>query len=71
MVTTNQEIITQIQEANQQSAKAFWWLRNVNRNEATQLGVMRKIEEALQLLQDVDNLTIDVMITIRKQDPSK
>lgn len=67
---SKEEIITQVEEANGNVARAKWWLNNVDAADIKQLGmdgVMGKIRDVLTLLRQVDNITMDIVITIKQK----
>ena len=67
MTESEDKIITQMEEFSRNAERAYWWMRNVDPDEAQRLGVSEKVESALSLLQKVDNITIDITITIKEK----
>ena len=64
-----EELITHIEQANKNAERSYWWLKNINVEDAKALGmssVLDKIRDVLSLLQQVDNITMDVIITIKQ-----
>lgn len=67
---SREEIITQVEEANRNVARAKWWLNNVDAADIKQLGmdgILGKIRDVLTLLRQVDNITMDIVITIKQK----
>ena len=60
-------IITHAQQANRDAERAYWWMRNIDPDEALHLGVSDMIQQVLAHLQKVDNLTIDIELTIKQK----
>lgn len=67
MKTSEEKITTNVTEANQSAARAYWWIKGVDRDEARRLGLSEMVQSVLSLLQEVDNLTIDIAITIKQK----
>lgn len=67
MTESEDKIITQVEECSRNTERAYWWMRNVDPDEAQRLGVSEKVKSALSLLQKVDNITIDITITIKQK----
>lgn len=61
------QIAEQISKANNYAEHAYWWLKNVDREDAERLGVAGKVQNVLGLLQNVDNITMDIQITIKQK----
>lgn len=66
MTPTEEVIITHAQEANHNAERAYWWIKNIDREEAQRLGVSDMVQSVLSLLQKVDNITMDIQITIKQ-----
>ena len=64
MTPQQEKIIFHTQKANVCAESAFWWMKNINANDIDDLGVMSKIQDVLELLRKVDDLTMDIVITI-------
>lgn len=67
---SKEEIITQVEEANRNVARAKWWLNNVDATGIRQLGmdgVLGKIRDVLTLLRQIDNITMDIVLTIKQK----
>ncbi len=63
----SQVIIQQIEEANHNAERSYWWMKGVDRDEAQRLGVNDMVQTVLNLLQKVDNITMDIVITIKQK----
>lgn len=64
-----EELITHIEQANRNAERSYWWLKNIKVEDVKELGmnnVLDKIRDVLSLLQQVDNTTMDIMITIKQ-----
>ena len=61
------KIVTHIQEANHNAERAYWWMKNIDCEEAKTLEISNKVQTVLDLLQQVDNITIDIVITIKQK----
>lgn len=59
-------IITNVEQANKEVERAYWWLKEINTDSAKGLGVLPKIKDVLSLLRTVDKITIDIVITIKQ-----
>lgn len=55
------------QQANQDAERAFWWMKGIDRDEAQRLGLNDMVQTVLKLLQKIDNITMDIMITINNK----
>ena len=66
MQSNVEEILTHAHEANRNAERAYWWMKNIDRDEAQRLGVADKVRKALSLLQEVENITLDIQIAIRQ-----
>lgn len=65
-----EELITHIEQANRNAERSYWWLKNIKANDVKELGmtnVLDNIRDVLSLLQQVDNTTMDIMITIKQK----
>lgn len=67
MTPTEEVIITHAQEANHNAERAYWWMKGIDREEAQRLGLTDMILTVLSLLQKVDNITMDIQITIKQK----
>lgn len=67
MKTSEEKITTHATEANQSATRAYWWIKGIDRDEARRLGLSEMVQSVLSLLQEVDNLTIDIAITIKQK----
>lgn len=63
----SQVMIQQIEEANHNAERSYWWMKGVDRDEAQRLGLNDKVQTVLNLLQKVDNITMDIVITIKQK----
>ena len=66
MEPTEEVILTHAQEANHNAERAFWWMKGIDRDEAQRLGLNDMVQSVLNLLQKVDNITMDIVITIKQ-----
>lgn len=67
MTPTEEVIVTHAQEANLNAERAYWWMKGIDRDEAQRLGVSDMVQSVLSLLQKVDNITMDIVITIKQK----
>lgn len=67
MTPTEEVITTHAQEANHNAERAYWWMKGIDRDEAQRLGLNDKVQTVLNLLQKVDNITMDIVITIKQK----
>lgn len=67
MQPTEEVIMTHAQEANHNAERAYWWMKGIDRDEAQRLGLTDMVLEVLSLLQKVDNITMDIQITIKQK----
>lgn len=67
MTPTEEVIVTHAQEANHNAERAYWWMKGIDREEAQRLGLSDMVQSALSLLQKVDNITMDIQITIKQK----
>lgn len=67
MKPTEEVILTHAQEANHNAERAYWWMKGIDREEAQRLGLSDMVQSALSLLQKVDNITMDIQITIKQK----
>lgn len=61
-----QQILTQTAQANRHAARAYWWIKDIDPQEAQRLGVDVMVKKVLSLLQQVDNITVDIEIRINQ-----
>lgn len=66
MQPTEEVILTHAQEANHNAERAYWWMKGIDRDEAQRLGLNDMVQSVLNLLQKVDNITMDIVITIKQ-----
>lgn len=67
MTPTEEVILTRAQEANHNAERAYWWMKGIDREEAQRLGLADMVQSVLSLLQKVDNITMDIQITIKQK----
>lgn len=67
MKPTEEVILTHAQEANHNAERAYWWMKGIDREEAQRLGLADMVQSVLSLLQKVDNITMDIQITIKQK----
>lgn len=67
MKPTEEVILTHAQEANHNAERAYWWMKGIDREEAQRLGVADMVQSVLSPLQKVDNITMDIQITIKQK----
>lgn len=65
MTKEQENIILRTQKANACAESAYWWMKNIDANTIDDLGVMSKIQDVLELLRKVDDITMDIVITIK------
>ena len=56
-----------VEEASKCAERAFWWMKRIDTKEVESLNVLSKVQDVLALLQQVDNITMDIMVTIRNK----
>jgi len=66
MKPTEEVILTHAQEANHNAERAYWWMKGIDRDEAQRLGLNEMGQSFLNLPQKVDNITMDIVITIKQ-----
>lgn len=66
MTPTEEVIVTHAKEANHNAERAYWWMKGIDRDEAQRLGLNDMVQSVLNLLQKVDNITMDIVITIKQ-----
>lgn len=60
-------MLTNVEQANKEAERAYWWLKGIDADNAKQLGVLSKIQEVMSLLHTVDGITMDIVITIKRK----
>lgn len=70
MTEKQENIIYRTRNANSCAESAYWWMKKIDPSDIDDLGVMSKIKDTLDLLQMVDNLTIDIIISIKSKNNS-
>lgn len=61
------EIDVTVPDANRTTERACWWISGIDAETIGQIGLRNKIRTVLSLLREVDNITIDIMITIKNK----
>lgn len=67
MKPTEEIIITHAEEANHNAERAYWWIKGIDREEAQRLGLNDMVQSVLNLLQKVDHITMDIVITVKQK----
>ena len=67
MTLEEEKIILCTQKAEDCSHAAHWWMKNIDVNDIDDLGVMSKIQDVIELLHKVNDLTMDIVITIKNK----
>lgn len=57
-------IVSNILDANRYSEQAYWSMKNIDLEKTQRFDIENKIKDVLSLLQKVDNITIDIAISI-------
>lgn len=60
-------ITAQVKAANRDAEAAYWWMKDINPEEAQRLGITAMVQQVLDLLLKVDNITIDIQIKVKQQ----
>lgn len=55
-----------VEQTNHCAERAYWW-KGVDKDTAERLGVADMVKNVLSLLQKVDNITMDIQITIKNK----
>lgn len=63
----NAGILISVEQTNLCAERAYWWMKNVDNDTAERLGVADMVQSVLSLLQKVDNITMDITITIKNK----
>lgn len=66
---SKETMITIVEQANKNAERSYWWLKNIKAEDVKELGmtnVLDKIRDVLSLLQQVDNITMDIIITVKQ-----
>lgn len=64
------KVITGVEQANHNAERAYWWMKGIDRDEAQRLNIANEVNTVLSLLQRVDNITMDIVITIKQKTKS-
>lgn len=67
MTPAEETITTQANEANHNAERAYWWMKGIDRDEAQRLGLSDMVQNVLDILQKVDDITMDIVITIKEK----
>lgn len=62
----SQVMIQQIEEANHNAERAYWWMKGIDREEAQRLGLSDMVQAVLLLLQKVDNISYNAALRVLK-----
>lgn len=60
-------VLVLVEQSNHCAERAYWWMKGVDKEDAERLGVADKVQSVLSLLQKIDNITIDISITIKNK----
>lgn len=60
-------MLTNLEEANRHAESACWWIKSIDAKAAEEFGVLAKVNDVLRLLQAVDDITMDITITIKRK----
>lgn len=60
-------ILLSVEQSNHCAERAYWWMKGVDKETAERLGVADMVKSVLSLLQKVDNITMDISITIKNK----
>ena len=60
-------LIRQVDQASKNAERSYWWMKDIDRDEAKRLGVNDKVQTVLNLLQEADNIAMDIIITIKQK----
>lgn len=60
-------ILLSVAQSNLCAERAYWWIKGVDKDTAERLGVADMVKSVLSLLQKVDNITMDISITIKNK----
>lgn len=58
-----------VEQSNHCAERACWLMKGVDKDTAERLGVADMVKPVLSLLQKVDNITMDISITIKHKIP--
>ena len=59
--------LVSVEQTNHCAERAYWWMKEVDKDTAERLGVSDMVKSVLSLLQKVDNITMDISITIKNK----
>lgn len=62
---TLEQLINSVEQANNRAEASYWWMKGIDMKQAEELQVADKVNDVLKLLAKVDNITIDIIITIK------
>lgn len=60
-------LTTQVEQANKEIARAYWWMKATDADTAQKYKVNDKIQNALALLQRIEYITMDIVKTIEEK----
>lgn len=63
----DKRILFNVDRANKSAEAAFWWMKGIEPADIDDLGVMSKIQNVIELLRKVDNITMDITIAIKNK----
>lgn len=67
LTTDEKELILKVEQANKEAERAYWWMKGIDRKTADRLNVGDMVQTVLNLLQKIDNTTMDITIKINKK----
>lgn len=67
MPQKDQTILALAQKSRQSAEKARWWISGIDRDAARTLGIADMIRRTLFLLDEIDDITMDIQITIKQK----
>lgn len=67
MAKQEYDMLVQIEQANKETERAYWWMKNIDHELAQSVGVTEHIKEILSLLNTIDNITMDITIKIKQK----
>lgn len=62
---TLEQLINSVEQTNNRAEASYWWMKGIDMKQAEELQVADKVNDVLKLLAKVDNITIDIIITIK------
>lgn len=61
-----EKVITGVEQANPNAQRAYWCMKDIDRDDAQRLNIANEVYTVLSLLQPIDNITMDIVITIKQ-----